>query len=474
MTTNKDWIHWILPDQPETDDYVCYIVRVPNKPAYISAFFGAWHKLTQWLSWEKRGDTSAAIAAEQFRRFEPLPLACDIADEIDETGNMTITVNVNLESNCNCGDTTINLPELTLPDGTTIETVCLPVDPNNPTNEPVENPFDDATETAPPGWPDYPTFTDARCDLAAYVVDSFVDFVEDSDRIEREISAGAVIFDIASILLLLVPVPIGKLKGLVTFAKYVSAFAGILLQVASNLEAVNDWLQMAADKIRENRTELICAIYNANNEPEIRQFVDVVMTQIFDDVPIFVNLPDGIQNQLENWLKPIAADFAVSVSSYLLAQEIPTAYVGNFDCATCGESEIHIQSRNNANQIIETYPMAIGVSVWVTQLKYDSYGPFGEYKFVTNAGNDVHVDSDQFAIVELDGWIQHNITQHPFTVRLANSDGTASYGQIAINQPIPLPTVLNKQGSQYGLIVVAGAGAGNTSGVFRVKIKRLF
>lgn len=100
---NREIQGWPLPQETAVSEYDCYIVRVPSKPEYRTAFYSAWDKLRNWLSWEKRGDRSAAEAAELFSRYLPIPVDCEVVESLDEDGNMAINVTVTQNCGCGCG-----------------------------------------------------------------------------------------------------------------------------------------------------------------------------------------------------------------------------------------------------------------------------------------------------------------------------------------------------------------------------------
>ena len=90
-----------VPDDWNTDEFRCVVVRVPFKPEYVKAFYDSWFALTSWLSWKKDENKTAVKVSKLWRQHAPKWVACDVIDELDEDGNMAI--NVNVTTNCNCG-----------------------------------------------------------------------------------------------------------------------------------------------------------------------------------------------------------------------------------------------------------------------------------------------------------------------------------------------------------------------------------
>lgn len=336
---NKDWHHWPLPADPITDDYVCYVVRVPNKREYITAFYDAWHTLTKWLSWEKRGDTSAAAAAELFRRFVPSPIACDIADEIDGDGNMSITINLTTDCKCgscaggstvvNCGDDQI------INDGTPITYVPMPDtdDPNN-INTP-DNGFDPVTETPPDDFPDWVTFINNQCLYANYGVDQYIKAIEAIRKVEN---AAGLLGTIISILLFLLPGPFKKAKivsWIVEAAAWVLAFFAVSDRTLDILELVSGGLE-------ENKETAVCLLYRYWATEEAALTLGDYLKEWYRTFPEALEYPEEILDKVDELITLIfRLDIFQSVLEWA-ADKVPADYVPSVNCDNCDPNTLDL------------------------------------------------------------------------------------------------------------------------------------
>lgn len=52
---------WLPPADPVTNERVCVLVFVPDKPEYMRAFFGALEELSQAWNWEADRETQMII-----------------------------------------------------------------------------------------------------------------------------------------------------------------------------------------------------------------------------------------------------------------------------------------------------------------------------------------------------------------------------------------------------------------------------
>ena len=321
---------WDLPEEILTDEYKCVLLRIPDKPEYVKAFYDAYDSLCRWLSWERRGNTSARDAANLFRRYRPVWMDCEIADSIDEeTGDMAInlyvTTNCNCTGSCGCSD---------FPAPTTTETVPVPLDPINPLGDSVPT-WDDVNEVPPPGYDDWQSFIDDRCRAANYMVDAWLEMVKNADVAERQLSAGGAILEVAAVVIALLPGPIADWLGGVVIIKWVTQVAGIILEAADDLEELNDWLQFSADTITENRQELTCGLFQMTTVDWFTQFfttffggyVDPAMRAAGADTR-FVDWTRRLVSPLATWLAERAVNGIANMS-------IPDDYVPVTDCSLC-------------------------------------------------------------------------------------------------------------------------------------------
>ena len=148
---------------------------------------------------------------------------------------------------------------------------------------------------------------------------------------------------------------------------------------------------------------------------------------------------------------------------------MPASYA-NSSCP-CGESDVRIQVWDNSGPV-ESFNLYVNGEVTLSALRFDSYGPFADFRFVDSLGAPMHVTATNYQITGLDGWVQHNIPQHPFTVQTTNSSGSSVVTDIAINQPIPVPYTLQRTPSPDSMGIIQVASAVGTQG-FTVTLKRL-
>jgi hypothetical protein len=70
-----------------SDEIVCQLVYLPNRPEYWQAFLGAYHYLTTWRAWERDGDKRGKNAATNWREAFELTMGCwrmTCLDEIEQ------------------------------------------------------------------------------------------------------------------------------------------------------------------------------------------------------------------------------------------------------------------------------------------------------------------------------------------------------------------------------------------------------
>jgi hypothetical protein len=329
---------WPLPEEWYTDDFKCVLLRIPDKPEYITAFYEAYDYLCRWLSWERRGDTSARDAGLLFRRYQPKWVDCEIADEINEDGNMAIEITVN--TNCECGSggggggcccSPFTVP--TAPDGTNYP--LIPVDPTDPLGD-IPPTWDEENEVAPPGYDDWQSFLDDRCRAANWAVDAYIEMVKNADLAERKLSAGGAIMEVVALLLAMLPGPVGDWAGVTVIIKWVTRLSVILLEAVDDLEELNDWLQFGADKIEENKAELICGLYQMTSVEWFTEFYLTFFAGYVSPEMIAMDVDPRYTEWLREITTPLATWLAERSASGFVNMRIPEGYVPSHDCANCG------------------------------------------------------------------------------------------------------------------------------------------
>lgn len=318
----------------------CLKVYFPDDPFFFRALMGQIAELENRFIWDTGGDIDAANHIEQLwlavgeqtraGQLDGCPDCTAIQDQLDqcqqdleEIENMEITVN------CNCGSCspTQPLPTLVNPTGQTIEVQCLYVDPNDPNDTSVPT-WDDATQTPPTGYPDWQTFVDNRCLLANYMVDAFLETAEKLDDAENRAS---VLVDIVSIALLFIPIPVGKTKGALTVLKWVTKLAAFLQLVEQPL----DYLQWIQDIVDENKQDMVCTIYNAQDAATMVTAFQTILQDGLDLIPGYTNLAQDAQDAFSDWLLTLAADITPLAQNYAVSTFVPADYSPTFDCAIC-------------------------------------------------------------------------------------------------------------------------------------------
>lgn len=267
-----------------------------------------------------------------------LTMSCEIViNNIIE--NPPPTVNNSTEVNCSCGGgggSLFNPPTLIDLNGDPIATTCLPLDPNNPTGDLEGIEWDDLLETTPPGWTDFNEFSNHRCIIANYAIDAFGASVKKIDEIENILSP---VLDVLSLVLLVVPVPIGKLRGAATLLKWVSKLR-VATVAAKNLvdngEEILDYAQMIDDWIVENRQTAVCLAYSATNTPELTAELLSQITALFpQEAGEFM---DKYISALSDYLNTVLGDTIDTMMTAKAVELIEEGYQPKINCAAvCGQ-----------------------------------------------------------------------------------------------------------------------------------------
>ena len=295
-------------------------------------------RLTWARTWIDENEETAVLSDEDWQLIETglwrLTDMCEIIiNNIIEVPPAPVTINNS--TTCGCGDYSLTFPTPTTPDGTPWP--CVPLNPEDPLGETVPT-WDDETETPPSGWPDYPTFDESRCRSANWFVDSFLIMVRESDLIERQMSWGAVLVDIALVFIKALPGPVGEWAGTIAVIRILTRVLGILANAVGALEELNDYLQLAADKIEENKFQLVCAAYRMTSVEYLRDFFITFFGGYISPELVAAGASETMVNWTRQIVTPFADELAVRVHDFVANQHIPEEYVGSVDCAMCGET----------------------------------------------------------------------------------------------------------------------------------------
>lgn len=262
--------------------------------------------------------------------LEALSMPCEIIINNNVTVEPSqLDVNVNTNGGGGGGCLPFELPEPVRPDGTTIETVCLPVDPENPSGDyPAEN-ADPDTLTPPTGYPDWQSFIDSKCRAANYMVDVLLQSNEAIDNAENRVS---IVLQIVQIFIEFAPPSVQKSLPWIKFLKIVEKF----LDFTDDLEEVWDWVQTLSDVIEEKRDELVCIIYSA---PDIVVAAVAVGTTILDELALvtaFDQLSGSTKSAFIAFYQTLVEEIVPRAFDYEWVLSIPESYQPPYNCAACG------------------------------------------------------------------------------------------------------------------------------------------
>lgn len=322
--------------------------------------------------------------------IERLTMGCEIVvNNVFEVPAPNVTIEptvVNVTVSGGGGGCVVNLPTLVDDFGEEIETVCLPVDPDNPTGITKTPKLDEGNQTPPDGWTDWQEFIDERCLLANYIADSSVQAIYDLDEAENKLSGGETILNIASIVLLLLPVAIGKGKGLVTIAKWVSGLAGALGLAANTLEPINDWLQNFREFFTEKRNDYVCFLSSYYLNPEgqldaLYAWLDGLFSEMDD-----LGLSQAVLDAAQGFVSGVLADIAPMVYSKAVKLYIPDDYSPQVDCDQCGVPEGYMLIPATLTQ--ENISTSGNVQNQTAVLSQTAYGATVTASYDTDAGLD--------------------------------------------------------------------------------------
>lgn len=339
----------IAPPSPyDVFSRACVKVYYPDHALFLASLMGEVSSLGRRYKWDTGGDLAAAEKIEQEWReateqtWSEIGQGCAGGDDceqtiieltvqldncrqqIEEYENMEITVNCNC-----CCDGGGGFPN---PDGLP----TIPVDPNDPLGTDVPD-FFAPTETPPDGYDTWQDFMDDRCRAANWFVDAYIKFVQDLDIVERRLSAGELVMDVALVLLALLPGPVADWAGLVVVVKAVTFIAKSLSTTVASLENLGDWLQTSADAIEENRQELVCAAYRMSSVEYLREFWLTFFASYVDPALSTEGYSDEVVDFMRELLAPIANELAARTVNGLANQEIPEDYAPTTPCTDCDD-----------------------------------------------------------------------------------------------------------------------------------------
>lgn len=205
--------------------------------------------------------------------------------------------------------------------------------------------------------------------------------------------------------------------------------------------------------------QLVCAVAEATSaEDARRRFLSVLASvrETYGKIPY--TLMRLVASALD-WDKIMSGDV-----------EVPAEYNGAI--CPCSVSDVYLASIDNSGLVAESIPLHVGYPVWVTAYKSDQYGPYMQIVLKDGQGANIERTATDYQVTGLNGWLQHNIPQHPFTLQTKSATATNPLTDIAINQPINTPYTIQRTGFVNTMSYIEIASAVGTNG-FQVQITRL-
>lgn len=423
-----------IPEDLEPQEWAFYVLCAPNSPEWYTAVHSAVRLLARGRFWLRDDrENSIKTAAEIGGEIERSLMACNIDLEVlaDAIKYLADNLQVNQTNNqsVTCGGSGGG------DDGVLEEPI------NWPEDEPIQI-FEDPMSLDPS------TMTSQeKCEVAAFLADSWVETWSDIDTywdgigitidavsawLSEKFPAGAVLpfiaFVITQTAILLETVLLGKLAG--TMAEAAAYY----------------------------HSQFICAVAMAESAEDARRRWLAVLANVRQT---YGKVPYAIQRVVAS-----ALDWDSIMGNGV---EVPTEYNG-YVCP-CGESDVYIQVYDNTG-VIATAPIYVGSEVIVSGLRSDAYGPFMQFRFVDVSASPIGVAAADYQITGLNGWQQHNIPQHPFTIMTFDQTGADPIIELAQNNPITLPYTFVRAAEPLDMGQVQIASNVGTLG-FTATIKRL-
>jgi hypothetical protein len=294
----------------------------------------------EWSStWVDSTDEKIALTEQQKNVVEEGIGALSMPCEIVINNNVTVEPG-NFTVNANCGGGGGGfLPIPVGPDGEPVTPITYPLNPDDPLGDRVPV-FDPETETPPDGWSDWATFTDARCRMANYFLDSLIAVVEQLDEVENQGSLGKSLLEIAVLIVALLPGPIGNTKGIIVVINWLVRIIAWITIALTELEDLNDALQLIVDEIEDHRQELVCAIYVATSVEAVTAIIAGVVVGFIGPQLLVLGLSEDTKNAAIDWLLTVAGSLATFAVDAAVNADIPVGYVPPGDCNSCGDLQL--------------------------------------------------------------------------------------------------------------------------------------
>jgi hypothetical protein len=276
--------------------------------------------------------TRSALSDAQWQKIESGLEALSMACEVVINNNVTlpeiqvqVTGGDSMTTNC----FPFPMPEPVKPDGTPIETVCLPVDPENPSGEyPVEV-VDEANLIPPTGWPDWNTFVDNKCRAANYMVDALIGAVNAIDEAENRTS---ILLHIVQLFLQFAPESLQRTSAWNKVLKWADA----LIAFVGDVEEIWDWAQTAVAKVEELRNEIVCIIYSSPDVVTAAAAVAVATADELTASMVAAGVDGNNQALVIEFWETLVNDIVPRAYDYDWVLSIPDGYQAPYNCSACG------------------------------------------------------------------------------------------------------------------------------------------
>lgn len=338
MPKNYELSPYPIPQNYLPEDDTCFVVFVPNDPVYRKVFFAQWDELTKWLSWEKGESKRAREVAQRFKRRFPRPISCDVVNELDDEGNMTITVNTNVTCG-GCGTSGPTTIYCYNDDGTvTVAPQQVPpADPQLP--EDWDSLPLDPAGTPPPNMADWSEFDSLAC-FSANVVWWYAHTV---------LRLAETYVDILATLAIAVAILIPLLPAGVVAAIGGATLLDVLWQIVQILtsEQASDIINELTDWMEEEKESIVCSIFS-NRHNYGKEHVLGIATDGISAVKQAVNVDETERTTIEKLLVGLY-DFGLFwfTLSTKASDIVPDAGWTEFppvDCASCSTASNFIIS----------------------------------------------------------------------------------------------------------------------------------
>lgn len=462
MATKKTYL---LPENPSPENDKCMIVWYPDDPQFQRALLGSLVHLEKWVAWDRDEAHTALVVSQRMKQANQRTLStlesidCEFLDQLTEDGDMSITVNNNVDCG-GCGSCDSCQPP-------SPNTVYSP-NPNQPTNQQAEdianapNTTDDGVNP-PDGFDTYAEFLAYKCRAARSLAYDISDALSNMSTYSGLLGALGALGAGA----LLTSATVGGLITGVLGAGLISAGAiwllvGVFAALVIIGPALMVYFQQVSTEAELRLDEITCALYTASSVAEARQniqdiFGDIVGGIVYDDAfsegffsksilqIIDVLLPDDIVGLLYN--------FVESVDEFLENRD-------NFDCGQCVEA---IEGFTLLNAEYLSHTTGNGGVLEVLANGWELTGS-------DNAFADVQSDFTVFANTwqSVRGWELTLVSKNAATFQAAiQASGGVTIHQCTV-QDIPVGTVIRgRRQNEVDASVIAWAGAGDVECVLR-------